>query len=245
VITETELIKILNESRLKWWIDSGTLLGLYRDNQFLPNDADIDLGILCRSGEEAVVENLIMRLASHNFRCVRFVWGNRKCYKYKLIPRDKFPYKLDVQVYSENGTIAVSPQVVKNTQNKTLLHCLQQLLLDWRKGNTVRPKRTVRGMLMYFSYRLARIFLLRKNTTIDVRDLCPKFYNMLKWVIPIHFLNQVGDDVLNGYNVPNNIEKYLAYRYGDWRIPVKQWNFTQDDGAIQTTSVEELDKIFA
>ena len=34
------------------------------------------------------------------------------------------------------------------------------------------------------------------------------------------------------FNVPFNVEKYLAYRYGDdWRTPRKKWVFT-NDGAM-------------
>lgn len=30
----------------KWWLSAGTLLGIYRDNKFIPYDTDIDIGMI-------------------------------------------------------------------------------------------------------------------------------------------------------------------------------------------------------
>lgn len=37
------------------------------------------------------------------------------------------------------------------------------------------------------------------------------------------------------YMVPKDFEGYLSYRYGDWKIPVKTWDFKKDDNAIVST----------
>jgi len=34
------------------------------------------------------------------------------------------------------------------------------------------------------------------------------------------------------YPIPAYIDDYLTARYGDWRVPVKEWNFLTDDNAI-------------
>jgi lipopolysaccharide cholinephosphotransferase len=34
------------------------------------------------------------------------------------------------------------------------------------------------------------------------------------------------------YMIPKDYEGYLTYRYGDWKTPVKEWNFKKDDNAI-------------
>ena len=34
------------------------------------------------------------------------------------------------------------------------------------------------------------------------------------------------------YFIPKDYEEYLTCRYGDWKIPQKEWNFKTDDKAI-------------
>ena len=33
--------------------------------------------------------------------------------------------------------------------------------------------------------------------------------------------------------IPKSVEDYLTARYGDWKTPVKEWNFLKDDKAIE------------
>lgn len=35
------------------------------------------------------------------------------------------------------------------------------------------------------------------------------------------------------YPIPCDVEEYLTRRYGDWRTPVKEWDFKRDDRAAQ------------
>ena len=36
---------ILNKLDIKWWLSAGTILGIYRDGDFIPHDTDIDIGV--------------------------------------------------------------------------------------------------------------------------------------------------------------------------------------------------------
>lgn len=40
------LREILNEMKIKWYIENGTLLGAYRNNKFIPHDDDFDIALL-------------------------------------------------------------------------------------------------------------------------------------------------------------------------------------------------------
>ena len=34
------------------------------------------------------------------------------------------------------------------------------------------------------------------------------------------------------FSIPSNVEKYLEFRYGkDWKVPKKEWEWWNDDGA--------------
>ena len=53
---------------------------------------------------------------------------------------------------------------------------------------------------------------------------------------PKHFYEDVIRHEFDGYNylIPRDYENYLVHRYGDWKIPVKEFNFKKDDKAIIT-----------
>lgn len=52
--------------------------------------------------------------------------------------------------------------------------------------------------------------------------------------VPYHFYETL--DTLEfkdkTYSIPKDAEGYLTYRYGDWKIPVKDWDTSTDDKAL-------------
>ena len=52
-----------------------------------------------------------------------------------------------------------------------------------------------------------------------------KYYDELDWT----------DFDGKKYMISKDYEGYLTYRYGDWKTPVKVWNFKKDDNAIVET----------
>lgn len=51
---------------------------------------------------------------------------------------------------------------------------------------------------------------------------------------PAHFYEDLTTIEFKGnaYSIPIEYDNYLTYRYGNWKIPVKTWNFKKDDQAI-------------
>ena len=51
---------------------------------------------------------------------------------------------------------------------------------------------------------------------------------------PAEFYEELGWTEFNGkkYMISKDYKGYLTYRYGDWKTPVKTWNFKKDDKAI-------------
>ena len=55
-----KIAHILNTQKSHWWLEGGTLLGLYRDGKLLDWDHDVDLGVQFESEEQ--IENLLTAL---------------------------------------------------------------------------------------------------------------------------------------------------------------------------------------
>ena len=57
-----ELISILKKHKTRYWIDCGTLLGIYRDKSLINGDSDCDIGIFAEDITADLVEDLRDRL---------------------------------------------------------------------------------------------------------------------------------------------------------------------------------------
>lgn len=60
-----------------------------------------------------------------------------------------------------------------------------------------------------------------------------------KKAVPARFYDELTTVQFNNktYSIPKLTDEYLTYRYGDWRTPVKTWNYIKDDQS--TVSVTE------
>ena len=81
-------IDILNQKRIKYWLDAGTLLGIIRDGDLIPWDYDADLGILADSAAE--IMNLRLEFLPNYWikrRSIQSQWvpGNMRAIKVKTI----------------------------------------------------------------------------------------------------------------------------------------------------------------
>lgn len=50
--------QVLEELGVKYWVDRGTLLGFYRDNDFLPSDIDLDISVYSDKDVYRIVQKL-------------------------------------------------------------------------------------------------------------------------------------------------------------------------------------------
>lgn len=55
-----------------------------------------------------------------------------------------------------------------------------------------------------------------------------------KKAVPARFYDELTTVQFNNktYSIPKLTDEYLTYRYGDWRTPVKTWNYIKDDQSI-------------
>lgn len=70
-----DVVEILDLKGYKYWLSAGTALGLYRDNEYLKNDTDIDIALI---GNPAIRTELEFDLCPHGFTLVRYIKYHNK-----------------------------------------------------------------------------------------------------------------------------------------------------------------------
>ena len=96
-----------------------------------------------------------------------------------------------------------------------------------------------KGDIRIFKIQTKRWLFIKKYNVLDIfiKDLVGDEYQMIVGGkrsvlqgIPKHFLDETieykFDDKM--YTIPKDYEEYLEYIYGDWKTPVKEWDFTVD-----------------
>lgn len=89
----------LNKSNIKVWLEFGTLLGAYREGDFIKHDTDIDLAAFLEDASK--IHKALTGVGFHLIREFRIAGSDKleRCYKYEDIPL----FGLDVFFYSEEG----------------------------------------------------------------------------------------------------------------------------------------------
>jgi phosphorylcholine metabolism protein LicD len=86
----------LNKAKIEYWIDFGTLLGFYRQGDFLETDPDIDIGVK-REEQDKVIE--LMKEVSKYFKVITRV-ENGYLAGYKIYYEDTW---IDIAFYFKCG----------------------------------------------------------------------------------------------------------------------------------------------
>lgn len=98
-----------------------------------------------------------------------------------------------------------------------------------------------KGALRMIKIRKRRFFgLLKGNVCLDVFIKYTNDENTYweidnkKKSVPKHFYTNFKTISFQNksYPIPSKTDEYLSYRYGDWQTPVKEWNTSTDDHAL-------------
>lgn len=91
------VLKIISETLLSkdivFWLQYGTLLGYYREHDFIPHDDDMDMGAYIKDAPaiyDALTKAGFERVRHYH---VKNDWGLEECYRYKGILIDFFYFK--------------------------------------------------------------------------------------------------------------------------------------------------------
>ena len=220
-----EICGLFDAYGVDYWLDSGTLLGVCRDGHLLPSDSDIDIGIWYHSKNALapVLEELVERGYSLSTRRYK-----RQVFAYKLAPSRAYQSALrsiDIKLFRTYGEFAWCPSVQardiseRNSYLRPLWHVLSGLA--WR----------IWGYMPLTSSPRSWPWRHLVDTSC--------------WWIPARYFGKTTR-FNDCFSIPANVEDYLAYRYGEWRIPVADWDYRVNDPAYKLNMIpEELILVYA
>ncbi len=242
------LLEVLDRHEVPYFIDSGVLLGLRRSGALLDWEKDIDLGVLgdglpallacARPLEEAGYRVLVNR-----YRGVVYSVGAKR-----RSGTGPDALRAAIHVYYDRGRWLWSPQTqiyvpppapdLYLGQRSLVGRRLRRLVERWlyreetADGRQSRPPDADDSLI----YRVSRWTYRRIDRgwmaeTWPIREV----YVPMTWIIPKELVAPLGQLRVGEvtYPVPGRVDDYLTYRYGDWRTPVRDWCYWEDDGAIR------------
>jgi len=213
-----QIKKIFDKHKIDFWLDFGTLLGAIRDKQIIPWDKDIDLGMwredlqkllsfeddFRKEGIEIHVNNTEISFRKDKYIGGAFTYhrNENNAINYHICYPGLYLRKNNEIVISKIGrllTILVLYSYWLFTEEDLTCANLPQFKI---KELFIPLKNPVRKLIYHIS---TKIFGFKYRTDVipteDFENLKSiKFYDM-------------------NVKIPNNVEDYLVYRYGDWKTP--------------------------
>jgi hypothetical protein len=243
-----DLLDLMDSISVPYWVDSGVLLSLYRDGGLLPWEKDIDLAV-----EGPHVEALIQRAdafeaAGYAVNVHRY---RGRVYAVVLKPMAQRPptdLRAAVHVYYRVGDYLVSPQTQiyvpppapdvhpgrRSPVGRAIRAAIENWLYDEEDAADARRVSRAPDNPSAF-YRAARTVYRRLDRGM-LAEIWPirEVFVPLTWVVPAELVLPRSNLRFRGRDlpVPGQIAEYLTYRYGDWSVPVSEWCYWEDDGAV-------------
>ena len=215
-----EFDRICRENDIRWWLDSGTLLGAVRHGGFIPWDDDMDIcvmkkdyrrlrKILCSLNSDKYVYQCIENDAEHTnpfgkFRLVQANDLDRKA------PRPA--YMIGMDVFSIEKTSRFASHLAK------FFYMNMQHPSGYIKNRTLRHivKRTVEVLNFGFLIPLCRLIGLINPKKQYYYELGSGFYGQPYYLDEIFPLGSITFEGVE-FPAPKNVDAYLRNLYGDWR----------------------------
>ena len=244
------LADVLDTLGVKYWLDSGLLLGCVREGGEIAWDSDIDLGMWADDTEKVLRSMPALRNSGLSVSYRRY---RGLVYGFTIKDRrrnDLRPIHIHVYFRSEELAKAWSPQTVtfkRGFQRKgvdngfaawpNIRMTLAFLNEEARRRHEPAPVPT--SLLrwgVYYPVWGALVLLRKQFDREGWASIWPysTYYALYTWMIPeSHFL-ELDSLWIGGveFRVPANVESYLEARYGKWQTPVRDWCYWTDDGCI-------------
>jgi len=237
-------IEALEELKIPYWLDQGTLLGMVREGRLLAGDHDIDLGIFYED-YRAKKGELEKRLKASGF----FV-ETCKPHQFSVSDLTNRYRMVNAAFYRVENERAVKK--VYHPRGGRLFHALEGLVIfcAHREAGSLEDKLlgkgkngvTIEANTISAFLKRGLLFCLKIVPT-GVFSLLGHLAGRARYILrPYKLMAVPGEHFLQleyislgprKVPVPGETEKYLALKYGaDWRLPRDEWDFFSDDGAI-------------
>ncbi len=212
-----EITGLLEQAGIDYWVDSGTLLGLIREGDFIAWDKDIDLSIW--ADDLPALNRLRPQLKNLGYDPWPAYTGP--------------PYVLSLVPTGEDRKEKIAVNIGGQFHHEDMVY---RLVWDVRKNRF--PRKDPRHWLSEV-YRFplhVSVFLMRSR--LGARPLVGRWpwTHIIEpgyWAVPYDLLKETKIHE-TGFRIPKRAEEYLTLRYGDWRKPVKDWDYKRDDGAYRS-----------
>lgn len=217
------LLDGFHEYDIDYWVDSGTLLGLIREEALLDDESDIDVSTGLWREDHHAVEEVVRHLVNvdeYNTYDKYTYYGS----PFNFTLRTNEGRDVDIKLFRRAGSHDFVPErlYLNNTYPKTTpqhyyLRFFRRIAMTYRhykyQGKETRFPPTWLGR-----------FLVKNGT----------------WWIPHKYFEDI--QYLEEYDacVPHQYETYLTYKYEDWEVPNTDWNWRIDDKTLRRVPPDEL-----
>ena len=180
-----DVVDLLEENKIDYHLEGGTLLGFVRDRKLLPWDFDIDLSFFTDDAKKFLP--LSSRLLKKGYKVTKRRFGYTK-YSYR---------KNDYRIFK------VKP---------FLLSIVKECIPFFRKiyVNLDILIKYSDGTKVYWQAK-------EKIMCVD-----KKYYESYETI----------ECLGRSFRVPNHYKDYLTEKYGDWSVPVKEWDCSRDEKTV-------------
>lgn len=237
-----EIDDICRKNNLKYWLDSGTLIGAYRHKGFIPWDADIDICMM-REDYDKVLPLLKKYLKNSNFYIrERAVTCNN--FQIRIITKNKLEYGLDIFPVDEYPAQILTPELKEKIKNK-MLKAQKLFNKKYSQGKKFKQAFFEQAKHDLIEYRDKYILDNNKSKVenpiiffgIDFSLEGKYSFSMPNdYVFPLQELNFEG----HKFYCPNKVEAYLNDKYNGHYMNFPKYINNIFNGEIQYLKEEKM-----
>lgn len=208
-----EIIKLLNNNNIPYWVCCGTLLGLIRDKKLIPWDHDIDIGIFSQDTKKTTLINLMVSSG------------------YKLKDQGN---ELDYITFTKSGGREVDFNLFNLLPKSNLVYAhignipyqrVTSILETIAKLKKYKGKSVFTAKLLHYSLNLFQ------NILVKLLKKSGKFFLAVAYTTPVNLLKEFDYLEISDVKIrmPSKYKSVLEYVYGsDWKVPKKDFSWSAD-----------------